>query len=478
VGGLALARPSIVALAVACAFFLAAGVMRLARWRIVGEPHNALAGAALLVMGGLALPLGGVAALFPVGHELSLAGPASRTAAVLVAVVLLVRALTALDMSDVELPRRLLPSIFGAVIVVFLVLLLIERAAPDTVAGVARFVVVLAAVRSLLWFGVGLFAATRSADLVWAQRVAPLLVGMGLAEALRGMDLGRAGAWTFAALLVCLSMAALSARSALLDLEDAVSADEQGRSHLAEALTQVSEEAVELTEWREQLTHDARNACAGLRAALTILEQNDDRIDPATRERVRMAAVQELAQIEHLLTRSPEEPCAPFEVTEVVRRVAEAAWTVGARVSIHGLPVHAIGRPGDLASVLKNLLVNVETHAAGSQVRLRVISDRDTVTITCADDGPGLQAEVANHAFDRGYRSRTSPGSGLGLHGARELMREQGGDLTLAPSASGATFRLTLPRAAVPAGQALPVRVPTQRSLRQAPQTLGTLPVA
>src|ERR1700759_4437285 len=56
-GSVSLTRPSIVALGVACAFFLAGGVLRLGRWRLVGEPHSALAGAALLVMGGLCLPL-------------------------------------------------------------------------------------------------------------------------------------------------------------------------------------------------------------------------------------------------------------------------------------------------------------------------------------------------------------------------------------------------------------------------------------
>ena len=45
---------------------------------------------------------------------------------------------------------------------------------------------------------------------------------------------------------------------------------------------------------------------------------------------------------------------------------------MGARVSVQGLPVHAVGRPGDLAAVLKNLLVNAQTHAPGSQVRFRV----------------------------------------------------------------------------------------------------------
>jgi signal transduction histidine kinase len=477
-GTVSLARPSVVVLAMASAFFLASGVLCLARWRIVGEPHSAFAGAALLVVGGVCLPLGALALLFPVTQHGSLVGPVIRTITVLVAIALVVRALTAMDVTPAELPARLLPRLFAGLTLVFLLLLAAQHLAPHTMTGRALPAMVLAGVRALSWFGVALYAATRATELLWARRVAPLLMGMGFAEALRGLDLGRSGAWTFAALLVCLSMAALSTRAALMDLEDAVSADEQGRNDLSQELTRVSQEAVGLTEWREQLTHDARNACAGLRAALSILERQDGRIDPDTRERLRLAAVQELGHIEHLINRSDEEPCAPFEVTEVVRRVAEAAWAVGARVSVQGLPVHAVGRPGDLAAVLKNLLVNAQTHAPGSQVRFRVGSDAGTVTVTCADDGPGLTPEEATRAFERGFRGRASQGSGLGLHGARALMVEQGGDLALDPAIAGATFVMTLPRVPVPTRQLRPVRVPTQRVQAARPRAAYEVPVA
>ena len=281
-GTVSLARPSVVVLAMASAFFLAGGVLRLARWRIVGEPHSALAGAALLVMGGLCLPLGGLALLFPGtqrrvpggaghpdhhrarGHHPARARPHrdGRLAAELPGAGCCPGSSPASRWSSWSCSRR-------------------SSVAPHTMTGMALPAVVLAGVRALAWFAVALYAATRATELLWARRVAPLLIGMGFAEALRGLDLGRSGAWTFAALLVCLSMAALSTRAALIDLEDAVSTDERGRSDLSQALTRVSQEAVGLTEWREQLTHDARNACAGLRAALSILERQDGRIDPA-----------------------------------------------------------------------------------------------------------------------------------------------------------------------------------------------------
>jgi signal transduction histidine kinase len=341
--------------------------------------------------------------------------------------------------------------------------------------------ILLSLLRAHARFGIAVYAATRAHLMPWARRVSPLLVGMGLAETLRSLDAGLSGSWTFMALLLCVSVSALAARSALLDLDEAVAVDEDQRSHLTVALHRASDEAHELTEWRRQLTHDARNACAGLRAALSILERYDGQVDPETQEKLRLAAVQELGHIEHLLTRSADEPCGPFEVTEVVRRVAEAAWALGARVSVQGLPVHVVGRPGDLVAVLKNLLVNAQTHAPGSPVHLRVVPGAETVSIVCSDEGPGLSLWDAPRVFDRGFRGRRSQGSGLGLHGARELMREQGGELSLDTSTAGATFVVTLPRAATTVRRPYPVRVPAQRALAPSPtHTTPTLeqPVA
>ena len=186
-GTVSLARPSVVVLAMASAFFLASGVLRLARWRIVGEPHSAFAGAALLVVGGVCLPLGALALLFPVTQHGSLVGPVIRTIAVLVAIALVVRALTAMDVTPAELPARLLPRLFAGLTLVFLLLLAAQHLAPHTMTGRALPAMVLAGVRALSWFGVALYAATRATELLWARRVAPLLMGMGFAEALRGL---------------------------------------------------------------------------------------------------------------------------------------------------------------------------------------------------------------------------------------------------------------------------------------------------
>ena len=454
-------------LALASGFFVAAGVLRLAKWRLAHDAHSALVGTALMVMGGLCLPLGGFAQLF-MTSEASLLGPSIRSLASFVAIYLVVRALHTTEASPRDHPGRLLPRVFALVTVTFLALLLAQDQVPALLSGELP-VMLMAAARSLGWFAVAVHAAMLCEVVPWARRAAPLFLGMGIAETLRAFDQGRMDSWTFGGVMLCASMAALAARSALLDLDVAVRADQDQLTDLSAALGRVSGRADEMVMWREQLTHDARNACAGLRAAMDILERYDGRVDPSITERLRVAALQEIGHIEHLLTRSSTQPSHTFEVTEVVRAVGDAARALGAQVAVHGAAVEGTGRAEDLAAVLKNLLVNAQTHAPDSRVDIEVTADDETVTITCSDDGPGLSNADTARLFERGYRAATSPGSGLGLYAARELMRERGGDLRLGLARQGATFLVTLPVARPARTPATVPRVPAQRTMSFSP---------
>jgi two-component system, OmpR family, sensor kinase len=71
-----------------------------------------------------------------------------------------------------------------------------------------------------------------------------------------------------------------------------------------------------------------------------------------------------------------------------------------------------------------------------------------------ADDGPGMTAEQAAHAFDRFYRAaagraRDSGGSGLGLAIVEAIAVAHGGRATLATApGNGTKVRVELPVAA------------------------------
>lgn len=75
----------------------------------------------------------------------------------------------------------------------------------------------------------------------------------------------------------------------------------------------------------------------------------------------------------------------------------------------------------------------------------------DRVEITVADRGPGIAAEDRRRVLERFVRlekSRSKPGSGLGLSLASAIARLHGGELRLEDNAPGLRVVLSLPRAA------------------------------
>jgi len=144
-------------------------------------------------------------------------------------------------------------------------------------------------------------------------------------------------------------------------------------------------------------------------------------------------------------------------------------------------PVHVVGDEHALRQVVDNLLTNVVLHTPpGTTARISLTagggkhgdSDADReVRLVVADDGPGMDPDVAERVFDRFVRAETSRartngslgGSGLGLSIVDELVRTHDGTITVdsGPDA-GATFTICIPRRvdAPPPDQPDPAAVP------------------
>lgn len=146
-------------------------------------------------------------------------------------------------------------------------------------------------------------------------------------------------------------------------------------------------------------------------------------------------------------------PCHPAELVESIRRNftpllerkdIRCIW----RVDLPG--PHPID--GDAFSqILSNLLSNVEKYAGpGATCHITGEATGGRLTLTVADDGPGVPAaarEKIFHPFSRareGTREGVS-GTGLGLSISRDLAARMGGTLELLPAAKGAAFRLVIP---------------------------------
>jgi signal transduction histidine kinase len=457
---------AVLALACAAALFVVAGVVRLARWRLAGDPHSALVGSALIVMGGLFLPVLGIAEVGGALDHRELGEALIRALASLIVAGLVLRALRSRSVHPFERPARLLPLLAVVVLAAFGALAAAEAALVQPVPHGPEAAQVISVALALGWLVLAAAVLRRDPGRPWSRRTAPSFCALALAEAAYGHQPG-ATLGTAVALTACMGVAALAVRSANLDLEGALHQNERTIGSLSQTLREVRGQAVELSEWRAHLVHDADNAVAGIRAALDVLDARQGASDPPA-ARLCRAATEEIQHLDHLLHRTADEPAAPFDVAAVVRRVALTASALGQEVYYQGDRAVAVGRPNDLVVTLKNLLVNADRHAPGSPVDLVVEQRGDQVRILCRDRGPGVDPQTAGGIFERGVRGPVSTGSGLGLHEARTLMRSQGGDLVLAPRGPGACFVATLPTAALPASP-LPapprsVGIPAQRS--------------
>jgi len=124
----------------------------------------------------------------------------------------------------------------------------------------------------------------------------------------------------------------------------------------------------------------------------------------------------------------------------------------------HDIHVHVEGSipdevcidPDVVEQILGNLLSNVEKYARNSHdLRIQVANMADQITVTIADNGPGIVRAERQAIFTAFYRIQDSltegvSGTGIGLSIARDLARLHGGDLELVPSESGAHFVVRL----------------------------------
>jgi signal transduction histidine kinase len=113
----------------------------------------------------------------------------------------------------------------------------------------------------------------------------------------------------------------------------------------------------------------------------------------------------------------------------------------------------AIGDPGRLDQVLRNLLHNaVKYSPATEQIEVGGQSLDSMIELSIRDYGPGIQPEDFPFVFERFQRSaqdvaRGTPGMGLGLYLARHLIEAHGGQIVIeTPETGGTLIRLTVPR--------------------------------
>lgn len=107
-------------------------------------------------------------------------------------------------------------------------------------------------------------------------------------------------------------------------------------------------------------------------------------------------------------------------------------------------------QPAGLEAVFDALLDNaVKFTDSATTVQVGVAAVADTVSVTVADEGPGLRAEELERATDRFWRSardQNVPGSGLGLAIVHRIVDRAGGHVSVRNADRGLLVEVTLPR--------------------------------
>jgi signal transduction histidine kinase len=162
-----------------------------------------------------------------------------------------------------------------------------------------------------------------------------------------------------------------------------------------------------------------------------------------------------LLRISRIETLDPRRAFRIIDLDQVAGEVAElfdaAAEEKGGHVKLESAGrVQVRGDRDLLFDAISNLVDNAIRHGGAGDVRVTVRNDDQQPTISVADRGPGIPLEERMHVLKRFYRierSRSTPGSGLGLSLVAVVARLHDAQLEMEDHAPGLKIQLRFPLA-------------------------------
>ena len=144
----------------------------------------------------------------------------------------------------------------------------------------------------------------------------------------------------------------------------------------------------------------------------------------------------------------------PVDLSEIAARVVEAfrpsAEDEGCEIRLYAPRAERVlGEPSLLTQMLANFVENSLIHTPrGSGMEVRVEALGAHVRLIVEDDGPGVPAAERERIFQRFYRadrSRTTPGSGLGLSLAAAVARAHHAEIRAEDAEPGLRIEVDFP---------------------------------
>ncbi|HTD91171.1 MAG TPA: ATP-binding protein [Burkholderiales bacterium] len=214
------------------------------------------------------------------------------------------------------------------------------------------------------------------------------------------------------------------------------------------------------------VSHDLRTPLASLQGYLETLQIKGDKLSAEEKETYLDIALKQCGQLRQLVNAlfelakleadqasiQPE----PFVLEDLVQDVAQQFELEAANKRIAlatdmpaELPL-VVADIGLIERVLRNLIENsLQYTPAGGEIRVRLIADRQHMTVEVTDTGCGIEAEHLPHIFDRFYRAEKSRSefsghAGLGLAIAKRILDLHHSTITLHSKPGKTTITFTL----------------------------------
>lgn len=215
-----------------------------------------------------------------------------------------------------------------------------------------------------------------------------------------------------------------------------------------------------LRDFAAAVSHEFKTPLAGIGGAVELLQDHGESMKPEERARFLANIAADNARLTQLVTRLLDlvradmaQPGAgqAVEFDEIVHRLVDALG--GSTLAIEAsLPpdLPAVAVPAEAIETVLTVLLENSRLVGATRAWVSATADAAAVTLTVSDDGPGVAEADRDRLFEPFFTSRRAAGgTGLGLPIARSLLAASHGRITLAPSAAGARFEVTLPVAEV-----------------------------
>jgi PAS domain S-box-containing protein len=211
-----------------------------------------------------------------------------------------------------------------------------------------------------------------------------------------------------------------------------------------------------LGEMAAVVAHEVKNPIAGIRGALQVISS---RMPAESRDRavmgdiiIRLDGLNGVVQDLLVFARPRELRTEPVDLTNLMGQTIDLLRRdpifAAIETRIEGSPPLAKADPAQLQLVVQNVLMNAAQAMSGQgTITIKLSGTEGRPLISIADAGPGMPPAVLEHAFEPFFTTK-SRGTGLGLPLAKRIVDAHGGEIRIdTPPHGGTTVTLVLPPA-------------------------------